>query len=1052
MFVHLHARSWFSFLAGGSSPEALVHTAHHMGQPALALTDVNGVYGAVRFQLACRHMDILPIIGAELWFHGAPLILLAQNRHGYANLCQLLTQHHVQDPIHLVDLRRHREGLICLSGGTEGHLCSLVRAERLADARAWMNDLLDVYGSSLHIEMTNLLCPDDLYTTKKLGSLALDLDIPIVATNDVRYAQPEDYRRYDLLTCIRLGITVHDPHTSRPTNAEAYLKTGPAMAALIPFEAALTATASIAERCSLNTLTERVSAPSAQIPNAYTPDQQLARLCISGLQHRYDATTLPIALEQLNRELAVIADLQLDEFFLVVHEVVQEAQRRSIRCAGRGSAANSIVAYLLHITGVDPIRHNLLFERFLHRGRKGTPDIDIDFDSERRDEIISWIEDRFGLDHTAMTATITTFRLRLALREVAKALGFPMHIVNRLSKAVPHREPQQVRESLAEIRSVFTSPHLDQLLDLVESLQDCPRHLGLHNGGMLLSESPLHHFTPVQVSANGVKVVHFDKNDVEALGLIKLDVLGLRMFGTLSESEELIHKHFHVDVDLDNLPLNDPEVFAYIRTSKTLGMFQIESQGQMHLIASLQPEDFDDLISQIALFRPGPLQGNMVHPFVRRRRGEEEIIYDHPDLEPILADTYGVILFQEQILEIAHKFAGMPMQEADDFRSSMSKGKDDIEMDRMHDTFVRGAVQRGVPMAAAQVVFEKVSKFVGYGFCRSHAAAFARTVYQSAWLKFHYPGAYMAAVMQARPGMYNQQTLEEEAKRLGYPMLMPEINRSGLRFDLEWFEGRWHIRKPLTSVKEVSEDTAKRITWALMNGPFKNLEDLFYRVTIPRKSLDGLARAGALDSLTGSSRRALWEVGVMAQRLDALHIPAFLPPPLIATDEIPQLPQLTQRERILWDLKSHKAGRLHPLSLIRRQLNHLGAQTIQTCYRIAAIKNQEPRVTIAGTAMLKQMPPTARGVMFITLEDETGYIQIVVFPNVQRQFISLIREASLIVDGHLQANGHWRGVVADRLYPLRSVFGGYAGHPSAQGQDQHDLGILPEQTAKQAEA
>ena len=1055
MFAHLHTRSWFSFLAGGSSPEDLVQCAHSAGQQAIALTDVDGVYGVVRFQQACRQFGLRSILGAEITVDSNSLVLLAEDRHGYSNLCQLLTLRHVREtPLTLHDFRQYCEGVICLSGGVNGYLWRLANARRLGAARAWLSDLLEVFGEQLYVELVDHHRPGDGYTLKTLTSLAQEQSVTTVATNDVRYAEPIAYRRYDLLTCVRLGITVHDPHPERPTNAEAYLKDERAMSEAVPVPVAHTAVDTITTRCSLDLLKDQVTTPSAQIPDAFSPDQQLARLCAPSLLRKYDSESRPAALEQLNRELAIISDLQLDEFFLVVHEVVQEAQRRSIRCAGRGSAANSIVAYLLGITAVDPIRHNLLFERFLHRGRKGTPDIDIDFDSERRDEIIAWIEDRFGLEHTAMTATITTFRLRLALREAAKALGFPMEVVNRLSKSVPPREPAQVREFLPEITSVFVSPLQELLLTMVESLQDCPRHLGLHNGGMVLSEVPLSHFTPVQVSANGVKVVQFDKDDVEALGLIKLDVLGLRMFGTLSEAEELLNRHLHQSVDLDQLPLDDPQVFAYIRTSRTLGMFQIESQGQMHLIASLKPENFDDLISQIALFRPGPLQGNMVHPFVRRRRGEEPVVYDHPDLEPILADTYGVILFQEQILEIAHKFAGMSLQAADDFRSDISKYRDGGDMTSMRDMFVQGALQRGVPLAAAEQVFDKVSNFVGYGFCRSHAAAFARTVYQSAWLKFHYPGPYMAAVMQARPGMYNQQTLEEEAKRLGYPMLMPDINQSSMRFDLEWQDGRLSIRKPLTSVNTVSTDTAQRIAWARMNGPFMDLEDFFHRVAVPRKALDNLARSGAFDSVAGSTRQALWAVGVMHQRVDSLYTPAFLPPPLISLDEIPHLPQLTKHERILWDLKSHSAGRLHPLTLVRRQLNELGAQTIQTCFRIAAI-GHEPKVIIGGTAMLKQMPPTAKGAMFITMEDETGYIQAVVFPNVQEQFVGLIREASLVVEGHLQANGHWRGIVAERLYPLRNVFGGYAGYPSAHGQDSRDLESPYEQAslplAKQAD-
>ena len=715
MFVHLHARSWFSFLNGGSSPESLALRAREVGQTALALTDVNGVYGAVRFQRACHQAGIKAIIGAEFNYREFPLVLLARDQTGYANLCRLLTTFYV-DPERLGNpdyLAGYRDGLICLSGGRESYLWFLLRKGKRTAATDWLNHLGKVFAGGFYVELVNNLCPGDLGIVRTAHKLAALTHLPTVATNDVRFAETSAFCRYDLMCCARLGLTIHDPHPERPQNAEAYIKHEAAMRALVPFAEAVTNGVQIADSCQLNLLRSQVTPPSARLPPAYSAKKYLGVLCREGLQERYgpshdkagparSATAVaapssepsPAAAAQLKKELAVINDLKLEEFFLVVREVVHEAKIRSIRCAGRGSAANSIVAYLLGITSVDPLRHNLLFERFLHRGR-GTPDIDIDFDSERRDEIIAWMEDRFGHEHTAMTATLITFRLRLALREVVKAFGFPMKLVDAVSKVVPPREPGHVREYAEAINHVLDTPLLGLILNQVEGFQDCPRHLGLHNGGMILSRLPLHNFSPVQVSANGVKVVQFDKDDVESMGLIKLDVLGLRMLATLSEATELIHRHLGMTTDLDAVPLDDEKVFRYIRTGQTVALFQIESQGQIHLIASHQPETFDDLISEIALFRPGPLQGGMVHPFIRRRRGEEKVAYDHPDLEPILRDTYGVILFQEQILEISHRFAGMSLQDAEDFRAMMSKNRESGALETLRQRFFAGALARG---------------------------------------------------------------------------------------------------------------------------------------------------------------------------------------------------------------------------------------------------------------------------------------------------------------------------------------------------------------------
>lgn len=1047
MFAHLHVRSWFSFLRGASSPDDLARAAAGKGVFALAITDRDGVYGAVRHQAACQAAGIHPVFGAEVVLGSAPIVILARSREGYANLCRILTEaHHLRSlnqPLRLTHLLPYRTDLFCLTGGREGLLSQLIESKRHATAKRWLERLAACFPSALYVEMTHQLRPNDTRIVYALRSLAEDLALPTVATGDVRHASRDDYARYDLQTCIRLGETVFDPHPERPYNDQAFLQSENHLRRLIPFPDAFDNAADIANACRVDLIPEAITPPSATLPPQTTARNHLRRLCHDALPHRYDSARRPAAHAQLKKELTVIEGLRLEEFFLVVHEVVAEARRRDIRCAGRGSAANSIVAYLLGITGVDPLAHSLLFERFLHGGRKGTPDIDVDFDTDRRNEIISWMEDRFGIEQTAMTATLVTYQLRSALRDVAKALGFPLETISRMGKAVPHRRARQVQDYAPVLRNIAgASPLLDRLIDMVAALDGCPRHLGLHSGGMVLSQKPLCYFSPIQTSANGVKVVQFDKYDVEALGLVKFDVLGLRMLSAVSHASELVRLHEGTDLDIDELPLDNQLVYNMIRAGKTIGLFQIESQGQLHLLAMNQPENFNDLVIEIALFRPGPVQGGMVKPFVRRRRGQEEAQFEHPDLEPLLRETYGIIVFQEQVLQVAHHFAGMTLEEADAFRALMSRFRSPDDMEAMRDRFVSGAVSRGVETAVANSVFDKVSKFVGFGFCRSHAAAFAKTVYQSAYLKRFHPAAYMAAVLQFHPGMYPRMTLEEEARRFGVPILLPDINRSSVLHDVEPLpDGVLGVRKPLSSVAQVSMEDARAVVWERLNGPFTSVEDFYVRTPLNKDAVENLAKSGALDALTKDSRAALWEVGVLARK----HGPAgeqslqqsLFRQPLIDADDVPGLPDLGVSDRLSWDYLSHGSARMHPMLLVRRALASLEVRPIETCFRFPSSmpgpSRGLPTITTAGVCILRQRPPTAKGFMFITLEDETGFIQCVVPPAVQEHLDHVLTASALIVRGRLQAAGNWRGLVLQHAWILNGIFGGYEGFAGTYG-------------------
>ncbi|MFN5876302.1 MAG: DNA polymerase III subunit alpha, partial [Ignavibacteria bacterium] len=667
-FGSLHTHSHFSFLDGASSPERLAHQAARLGHTAIVLSDAMGVYGAVRLQRACREVGIRPIIGADIQYEGGTVSFICQNEQGYHQLCMLLTELHQGS--------RTGEAL----DACPLHDCLAVVHSSSADDSVIRRISSKLNTAQIYIGIGHDARPWALHRARKAVALSESMSLPYVIAQDVRYACSDDYAAHDLMVCIREGITIHDPHPLRPVNDKQCLRSEQEIRALLPFEAGYQNLDRILSTCSFDILPERITPPSARIPEGRTSSEVLRELVSNGYDGRYQNSEPALrsrASEQLEHELQVLEELELCDFFLVVHEVVSESRRRGIRCSGRGSAANSIVAYVLGITGVCPIQHHLLFERFLHKGRKGTPDIDVDFDSDRRSEILSWMEERFGIEQTAMTATVITYRLRMAVRDAAKALGWPMETVSKLSKSVPSWSNHDIEHYRPELTSVVGSiPMLDILIRAAGLLVEHPRHLGQHSGGMVLSSKPLTMLTPLQRSANGVAIVQFDKDDVEAMGLVKFDVLGLRMLACISESVELIEIHHGHNIHIDDIALDDESTFSLIRSGKTLGVFQIESQGQMHLLAKHQPECFDDLVTEVALFRPGPLQGGMVHPYIARRTGKAPIEYVHPDLEPLLEDTLGIVLFQEQVLEIAHRFAGMPLDQADDFRSLVSKNRD----------------------------------------------------------------------------------------------------------------------------------------------------------------------------------------------------------------------------------------------------------------------------------------------------------------------------------------------------------------------------------------
>jgi len=1125
-YVELHASSAYSFLRAGSSVEVLVARAAELGMPALALTDYMTLAGVVRFQAACSELNVRPIIGCELavadpQFGDLPapaqFVALVRNAAGYAQLVRLLTDANLETPDQpvipiraLIDaVTSGDEGLFVLTGGREGALARmLLQKDQTQQAQELALRYAALFGSNhLFLELQHHELEDSLTLMQRLVWLAEEAGLRCVATNGVHHAETLDREIYDLLTCVRLGISVDQPHGERPQNDQAYLKSASEMAALfayLPWGAAAVATSiELAEQCDVSLLKPHCIAPQVPLPAGMTRTTQLRALCEQGLIKRYPGRPQTLRANspqrrQLEHELDVISTLELEEFFLCVHNIVSAARSMGIRCSGRGSAANSLVAYLLEITGVDPIQHGLLFERFLNPERKGMPDIDIDIQSDRRDELIRYVEQTYTHEHAAMVANVNTYRLRGALRDAAKALGYPLPLVNQLTKVISHhggvRELLAAEDGLKKL--IATLPQetsteqlvydrcvrrLKRLLEMMPRLVGLPRHLSLHNGGMVLTREPLSSTLPVRISANGVRALEIDKDDVERLGLIKFDLLGLRTLGAVEECLTLIEETTGAHPDVDHLVLDPPDetTMRLIRAGETLAVFQIESPGQWHLLAQTQPQTFNDLIVQTALFRPGPIQGGFVHPYVERRKARQRDAVQtpwkgapaddfwtaHPVLAPILADSEGILLFQEQILEIAHAFAGLSYAEADGFRRAMSHVRSLEEMERMRGRFVAGALRQGEALEAAERVFNAISKFVGYGFCKSHAAEFARTIYQTAWLKAHYPAHYLAAFLSAQPaGFFPPHVVLQEAKWLKIPVLGVDINRSEDRFTVERMGSpqyeRWAIRIGLAQVSQVGEELAQAILWERRQAGeeseegtrerqrfFASLADVCQRlrpIGLTWAAAEALTMAGAFDSLAPKMTRPqrLWQlhevwplVALPKQRRSRgakrRARKAYLdddsqqeqPQQLVFSWELtldppPDLPALDHEERAAWEYRAMGVSeRPHPMRLLRRSLRRRGVRAIADLKDIPAGRV----VRVAGWPISAQRPPTAKGMGFLVIEDETGRLPIAVPPRIAKLMYRRIRQARVVaVVGRVERVSWYRSMLAMDLQEFSS--------------------------------
>ena len=992
-YVELRCRSAFSFLAGASLPEDLIDQAAALGYDALALADRGGVYGAPRFFTAARRAGIRPLVGAEVPVEGAGLLwLLVEDRDGYRNLCRLITAGALGRPkgearVGWEQVEAHARGLHCLAGGSDGPLAG-------ADAAANLGRLRAIFGERLAVDVHRHHERAGERLARRLADLAGAHGVPVVATNDVRHARPAGRALLDVITCIRLGTTLDAAGRRLLQNAERHLKSPAEMAALFHDSPdAIRQSRRIAERCAFTLADLGYRFPEFPLPPGETPMGHLRGLTYAGARERYRAIT-PRIRRQLEHELGMIERLDLAGYFLIVWDIVRFARERGILCQGRGSAANSAVCYALGITAVDPIGMDLLFERFLSEERGEWPDIDLDLPSgDRREEVIQYVYRRYGERGAAMTATVITYRTRSAVREAGKALGLSLEQVDRLAKLLrAHGWSDEHDELAAQLRNGGVdpeSPRIPLLVSLVRQMQGLPRHLGQHTGGMVIAAGRLDEVVPLEPAAMpGRNVVQWDKDDCADLGLIKVDLLGLGMLAALEEAIPLVRAHEGVEVDLAHLPPDDPQVYAMLRKADTIGVFQVESRAQMATLPRMKPERFYDLVVEVAIIRPGPIVGQMVHPYLARRAGREPVHYAHPALEPILRRTLGVPLFQEQLLRMAMAVAGFTAGEAEELRRAMGFKRSEARMQAIEAKLRAGMDAQGISGRVQDEIVQQITSFALYGFPESHSASFALIAYASAYLKAHHPAAFFCALLDAWPmGFYHPATLVKDGQRHGVEFRPIDVTRSDWRCTIE--DGA--VRLGMRYVLGLGEEAARRL---VAGRPLASVAEAAQRGSLRKDEVEALAHAGAFAAFGLTRREALWQAA--AAERDPASLLARVRPPAAAAP----LPPMTPFEETAADYAAtHLTPGPHVMAYLRDGLRAAG---VRAARELDAVPHGAP-VRVAGHVIVRQRPGTAKGFCFLTLEDETGTANAVVTPpRYERWRVVLNTSPLLEVEGRLE--------------------------------------------------
>jgi error-prone DNA polymerase len=1075
-YAELHCHTNFSFLDGASHPEELVDEAARLGLAGLAVTDHDGLYGAVRFALAAGELDLLTVFGAELTLperraaadrvsrsvasatrqrrepdpEGEHLVVLAEGPVGYARLASAISAAQMagekgaprttidalaraaRAPVHLHPRpSAGNDSWYVLTGCRKGTVPAALVRDGPSAARAALDRLVAAFGRDrVLVELWDHGDPLDRHRNDALARVAVAAGVDVVATNNVHYATPARRPLATALAAVRAGRSLDELDGWLPAAPFAHLRSaGEQERRFARWPGAVARTVELAHACAFDLRLAAPRLPDHDVPGGHTEMTWLRELTARGARVRYPAShpKHAEAMAQIAHELDVIEQLDFPGYFLVLVDVVEFCRTHDIYCQGRGSAANSAVCYALGVTKADAVELGLLFERFLSLERDGPPDIDLDIEHQRREEVIQHVYGKYGRERAAQVANVITYRPRSALREMAKAVGLSPGHADALTKWIDRWS--RGTGGFDSLRDDTGAPPVPKLaLDLAEQVLDFPRHLGIHSGGMVMADRPLTECCPVEwARMDDRSVLQWDKDDCAAAGLVKFDLLGLGMLTMLHLAVDLVREHEGVEVDLATIP-QEPEVYALLSAADTVGVFQVESRAQMATLPRLRPETFYDLVVEVALIRPGPIQGGSVHPYLRRRNGQEPVTYPHPLLEQCLAKTLGVPLFQEQLMQMAIDVAGFTPGESDRLRQAMGSKRSRARMAAMRDRLLAGMAARGITGEVADDIVHKIEGFADFGFPESHSVSFAYLVYASSWIKLHYPAEFACALLNAQPmGFYSPHTIVRDATRHGVEVLGPCVERSRKHCTLEPRTeaagpvGRpgpgWHadpsihaLRVGLRYVRGVSDALLDRIDDARAEHAFTDLADFTRRTGAPTDALEALATAGAFTCFDHDRREALWAAGALRDaRPDKL-------PGIVTGADAPTLPGMHEVEEIAADLwATGLSAARHPTELVREQL---AARGIVTAAQLRELPDRTV-VDVAGVVTHRQQPSTARGVIFVNLEDETGLVNVICTPDVWRRYRGVARTApALEIRGLLEKYQGVVNVLARRIVAL----------------------------------
>ena len=1090
-YAELHVHSDFSFLDGASDPESLIEEAARLRLAGLALTDHDGFYAAARFAEAAKAYDLPTVYGAELSLgltvpqngvadpEGEHLLVLARGVEGYHRLSAAITAAQLRGdekgrPLYDLDeLGQRAEGhWLVLTGCRKGPLRAALnrhseagrptRVGTTAAARA-LDDLVTLFGREhVAVEINDAGLPTDSSTNDVLAALAAEQRLPVVATQNVHFATPEERRLAAAMAAVRARRSLAEMDGWLPPPG-AHLRSGHEMAQRFArYPGAVATSVRLADECAFNLQQAKPKLPKQQVPPGHTPASWLRELCRRGLEERYPPERHAVARQRLERELAVIEEKDFPGYFLIVRDMVAFAREQGILCQGRGSAANSVVCYVLMITAVDPILYDLPFERFLSVNRDEEPDIDVDFDSDRREEVIQEVYRRYGRHNAAQVANVISYRPKSAVRDMAKALGYSTGQQDAWSKQIDSWGTVTVNGHAEEHDHDIPAA----VVDLAEQLLRAPRHLGIHSGGMVLTERPVGEVVPIERGRMDQRtVLQWDKDSCAWMGLVKFDFLGLGILAAIQYTLDLAADQVGERLDLDSIPKEEQGVYDMLCRADSIGVFQVESRAQIGTLPRLQPRRFYDLVVEIGLIRPGPIQGGAVHPYIRRATGKEEITYLHPALKPVLERTKGIPLFQEQLMQIAMTVGGCTGDDADLLRRAMGSKRGVEKIERLRTTLYEGMASHGIVGDLADDIYARIQAFANFGFAESHSISFALLVYASSWLKLHYPGAFLAGLLRAQPmGFYSSQSLVADGRRHGVEVRRPDVVASAVDAGLELLDpaaageqggsatpgrpggslatgmasclgrdqppvgpyvrsapdlththrrdGRFAVRLGLTEVQGIGRAQAQRIVDARADGPYTSINDVVRRTGLSVPQTEALATAGAFDSFGLSRRQALWNAGY-ADSADTL--------PGTAVDAAPpELPGMSAAELTLADLwatqispDDHPVGHLRPV---------LDTHEVVPIARLGA-EHDRTRVRVAGLVTHRQRPSTAGGVTFLNLEDETGMLNIVCSRPMWQRFVRVGRRTNaMLVRGTIEHSEGVTNLVADKLEPLSGLF------------------------------